>query len=145
MLVTLVLTLSASQPVSVGAPAPAESKPWDCRTAEQRETLLKKYGGTKESEEAVALGLAWLALHQSSNGSWSLDAFHKHAHEKPEPAEKETKCDCAGQGQENDIAGSAFGLLPFLGAGYSHKSGKDKDKIDYSKTVKAGLDFLVSK
>ena len=131
------------QPASAAAPAPAENKSWDSRSADEREKLLKKYGGTKESEAAVALGLEWLALHQSSNGSWSLDQFPKHAHEKAVPGEKETICDCAGQGQHNAIAGTAFGLLPFFGAGYTHQVGKDK--VDYSKTVKAAIDFLASK
>jgi hypothetical protein len=130
-------------------PAPALSeecdKPWLCRSAESRETLLNREGGSKDSKEAVARGLEWLALHQAKDGSWSLDKYHQHAHENPGDLEgKEFACECAGQGMNNDIAATAFGLLPFLGAGYTHQPAKEKIDPDYHKTVKAGLDFLLS-
>jgi len=41
----------------------------------------------------------------------------------------------------NDTAGTAFGLLAFLGAGITHKSDAEW-KVDYSKTVDAGLRWL---
>ena len=48
----------------------------------------------------------------------------------------------------NDTAGAAFGLLPFLAAGITHKPavGK-KGKVDnkYVKTVNRGLSYLISK
>src|SRR5258708_38062452 len=40
------------------------------RGTEARAKLVKSGGGTKESERAVELGLAWLARHQSPDGSW---------------------------------------------------------------------------
>src|SRR6266849_6555778 len=111
-----------------------------------RERMVKEGGGTGESEAAVGQGLQWLAMHQSSNGSWSLDKFHQHAHEVGGgPSSKEFRCDCAGQGQSNDIAGTAFGVLPFLGAGQTHQPPKDKPAVDYHKTVRAAIDFLLSK
>jgi hypothetical protein len=103
-------------------------------------------GGTGESEAAVGMGLEWLAMHQSNSGAWSLDKFHQHAHEKGSgPSGKEFRCDCGGQGMNNDIAGTAFGLLPFLGAGVTHQPPKDKPEIDYHKHVKGALDYLIGK
>src|SRR5690606_17794270 len=42
------------------------------RTGVLKQALLSKFGGTQETEDAVALGLKWLAKQQKSNGSWSL-------------------------------------------------------------------------
>ncbi|MBU6173057.1 MAG: hypothetical protein KGQ60_04600, partial [Planctomycetes bacterium] len=39
------------------------------RTGAMKEALLKAYGGTAGTEEAVAMGLAWLAKQQRSDGS----------------------------------------------------------------------------
>jgi hypothetical protein len=43
----------------------------------------------------------------------------------------------------NDIAATAFGLLPFLGAGITHRPPRQKQGVDYSKTVDAGLKYLL--
>src|SRR5262249_37930588 len=40
-----------------------------------------------------------------------------------------------GQGMNNDVAGTAFGLLPFLGAGITHKPGPEQRQKDYAKPV----------
>ncbi|MEZ6075987.1 MAG: hypothetical protein R3C56_10040 [Pirellulaceae bacterium] len=42
------------------------------RSGVLKEALLSKFGGTQDTEDAVALGLKWLAKQQRSNGSWSL-------------------------------------------------------------------------
>ena len=68
-------------------------------------------------------GLGWLARHQAADGHWSLD--------------KSTD-----KSMKNDTAGTAFGLLPFLAAGVTHKGGKGPAQ-KYSKTVAAGLDYLL--
>ncbi|MBS0263790.1 MAG: hypothetical protein JSS02_17760, partial [Planctomycetes bacterium] len=44
----------------------------DGRGDEARAALVKKGGGTKETERAVDMGLAWLARQQRSDGSWSF-------------------------------------------------------------------------
>jgi hypothetical protein len=99
-------------------------------------------GGNKASEAAVASGLKWLAKHQCNDGSWSMDRYNLNATEGP----RRFTCNCGGRGMKNDVAGTAFGVLPFLAAGQTHKpSAKDKTEHDYSKNVAAALAFLVKK
>ena len=98
------------------------------RDAEQRKKLAEAEGGNEASESAVERGLKWLANHQDKDGHWSLHEFH-------------TTGECNGQcsmlGTRSDAAATGFGLLPFLGAGYTHRSG------GYKETVKTGLDWLL--
>jgi hypothetical protein len=96
------------------------------RSGATREIALKEGGGSPASEAAVIRGLNWLKRHQNGDGSWSLDDF---------------RCNCGGKGNHNnDIAGTAFGLLPFLGAGHTHKINKDNP---YSRNVLRGLSYLM--
>jgi hypothetical protein len=95
------------------------------RSGATREFALRDGGGTRESEAAVARGLQWLARHQMPDGHWMLD----------DPRFKD-------KGKENDIAGTAFGLLPLLGAGKTHKPAKDNP---YDKPIEKALLFLLRK
>jgi hypothetical protein len=117
------------------------------RSGATRQKMLVEGGGNQLSEAAVARGLEWFALHQADNGSWSLDGFNKHAHEKLGPGGKTFTCNCSNRGnRNNDVAGTALAILPFLAAGQTHKPLKDKKvSHDYYKQVEAGLNFLVSK
>jgi hypothetical protein len=103
------------------------------RSGATREKMVTEGGGNTASEAAVAKGLDWFVRHQAPDGHWSLDGFN---HQKG--------CNCTGTGQSNDIAGTAFGLLPFLGAGQTHKPTKDTPS-KYAKQIQAALDFLVRK
>jgi hypothetical protein len=78
--------------------------------------LLAQDGGNKDSERAVAMGLAWLARQQKQDGSWVFD----------------------GDSKAEVIASTGMALLPFLAAGETHKGGKS-----YQKQVYSGLQFLV--
>jgi hypothetical protein len=100
------------------------------RSGATRERLLREGGGNTESEAAVAAGLKWITQHQFPDGHWSLDGFN---HAKG--------CNCNGFGQHNDIAATAFGLLPLLGAGETHKK---KDGV-YSRNVERALNYLILK
>lgn len=87
--------------------------------------LLKEYGGSEASEHAVDLGLDWLARHQNDDGSWSLDGFGKLCNGA-----------CSGPGLASDTAATALGVLPFLGAGHTHKKGP------YKTVVRKALEWL---
>ena len=103
------------------------------RSGSTRERMLREGGGNTVSEAAVASGLKWLSLHQAPDGHWSIDGFRQHG-----------KCNCTGEGNtNNDIAGTAFGLLPFLAAGKTHKRSADNET--YYKVVEKGLKYLISK
>jgi hypothetical protein len=114
------------------------------RSAATREKMATEGGGSKESEARVGMGLVWLASHQASNGSWSLNRFNQSAHDKPTLLSRSFVCNCKGTGQSNDTAATAFGVLPFLAAGITHRS-TNQMKIDYTKTVEGALRFLMSR
>jgi hypothetical protein len=98
------------------------------RSGASKQAALRDGGGTSQSEAAVGLGLKWIIRHQNRDGSWSLDHF---------------RCNCGGKGtHNNDTAGTAFGLLPLLGAGHTHKKSKD-DKSGYHRNVLLGLNYLM--
>jgi hypothetical protein len=85
--------------------------------------------GEVEIESSVGSALQWLANHQSADGSWSFD--HRGG-----------KCDgrCGNPGSltAGKNAATAMALLPFLGAGETHKKG------DHKKTVRRGVRFLIA-
>lgn len=95
--------------------------------ATRRETALRE-GGSPGSEEAVALGLRWLAEHQNRDGSWSLHDFHRGA---------ACRRQCTHVGLRSDTAGTALALLPFLGAGETPRHGQ------YATLVGHGIDWLI--
>ncbi len=107
-------------------------------TAESKQALLDFYGGTPESEAAVMRGLKWLAAHQQSDGSWPLKDYAKGI----------PGCDCQGEFEkevdDSLTAGTAFGVLPFLGAGVTHNRAPDQAARigQVSKGGRAGLDLL---
>jgi hypothetical protein len=115
-----------------------------------RDKFLKDGGGNELSEQRVAAGLNWLALHQSSDGHWSCNEFHLYARDKPYPAGKSVRCNCSGQGRLgpglfNDTAATAFALLPFLASGQTHRPpGKDQPKVDYHKGIGAAINWLIA-
>jgi hypothetical protein len=90
------------------------------RFEEVKRRLLRRNGGNNKSEAAVAAGLAWLVKQQQEDGHWALDG--------------------AGA-MKNDTAGTAFGLLPLLGAGHTHAD----EKGAFAKNVRRGLDSLIDR
>lgn len=88
-------------------------------------------GGSSASEKAVAQALQWFVEHQNPDGSWNFD--HRLS---PKCAGK-----CSEPGKMVDCTTGATGLalLPFLGAGQTHKEGK------YRQTVEKGLYYLTSR
>lgn len=91
------------------------------RSGTLKDALLKAYGGTAETERAVAMGLEWLRKQQSKDGSWSLAGPFSDAGIN-----------------ENRSAATAMALMAFMGAGNTHRDG------DYRKNVARGLEYLRS-
>lgn len=90
------------------------------RSGAMKSALLKAYGGTAGTEDAVAAGLEWLARNQKSDGSWSLVGPYRE-----------------GGVNENKPAATAMALLAFMGAGNTHLDG------EYRMRVKSGMAFLL--
>lgn len=88
------------------------------RSGATKSMLIKKGGGSADSERAVARGLAWLAKQQRADGSWIYDV--------------------TGDTKKEIVAATGMALLPFLAAGETHKSGQR-----YQKTVRSGLEYLI--
>ncbi|MBV9125388.1 MAG: hypothetical protein JO112_18690 [Planctomycetes bacterium] len=139
------------------------------RSGATKEKLLAEGGGNTRSEAAVASGLIWLHCHQAPDGHWSNDHFNRFTIHELTYAEKQAlkartdlspeqksaefsseyvACSCEGAGQNNDAAATGFGLLPFLGAGYTHlgaKRAETRRGKDFSAGVERGLKFLILK
>ena len=79
-----------------------------------RVEMIEREGGTTLTEAAVARGLRWLAQEQQSDGRWRLDG-----------------------GANSDSAATSLALLPFLGAGQTHLSGR------YREHVASGLRWMI--
>ncbi len=93
-----------------------------------RNQLVRRGGGNEASETAVGLALKWLAEHQSPDGSWSL--VHN-------TGKCQGRCGDVGTFPQSERSATALALLPFLGAGQTHKEGK------YQRVVERGLAALV--
>lgn len=89
------------------------------RTSDARREAARTLGGSLESEDAVERGLVWLASIQSADGHWSLKEF---------PGDTTPKIKSASF--KADSAATGLALLAYLGAGYTHQSGKYQDVVD---------------
>jgi hypothetical protein len=99
------------------------------RSGSMKGELLKR-GGSDASEAAVARGLKWLAKHQLSDGGWNFDL------EKCPNCKG--LCNDSGDAPEARLAATALGLLPFLGAGQTHREGQ------YKEVVRKGIYYLTT-
>src|SRR5262249_11384961 len=70
---------------------------------------------------------------------------HQHARDKVGPGARLAPCNCDGRGIVNDVAGTAFGLLPFLATGVTHRPPGAGGEGRYTKQVELGLKWLMSK
>jgi hypothetical protein len=109
-------------------PPPLQAvSPLDCRRLPQRQAVLTRFGGTKETEAAVERALQWIVEHQLADGGWSFD--HCQA------ARCEGGCDRAGTIAARNAA-TALALLALLGAGRTHLEGPA------APAVRRGLSYL---
>ena len=99
------------------------------RTQDGRSEGVHYRGGTPQSEEAVERALHWLAAHQRQDGSWNFNHLSEACQHY-----------CTHPGSEaSTTAATGLALLPFLGAGYTHKQG------EFQHAVQIGLDYLKSR
>ncbi len=103
---------SGDQGIGVNNPATRGRNP------ATRIALVKSGGGNKESEAAVANGLAWLSRQQKKDGSWAFDNGGDKA------------------------AATGMALLPFLAAGQTHKAPAGPNN-KYKDNVTAALAALL--
>jgi hypothetical protein len=99
------------------------------RSGAARQQLAAKAGATDASEAAVARGLRWLAAHQLPDGSWSFNHLKAPA----------CRGQCRNPGEYDNArnGATAMALLPFLGAGQTHRDGQYKNEVG------AGLLYLI--
>ena len=99
------------------------------RTPNGRGEGIHYGGGTPQSEEAVQRALHWLVIHQRENGSWNFNHLSDACQHY-----------CSHPGSEaSTTAATGLALLPFLGAGYTHKSG------EFQAAIARGLEYLKSR
>jgi hypothetical protein len=90
-------------------------------------------GTTRATENAVELGLKWLADHQDEDGRWDCDGF---------PARDPADDQCDGRGAAPyDVGVTGLALLAFLGAGYTDR---EPSENPYAGNVRRGLRYLIA-
>lgn len=109
-------------------PPGKQGDPFSGRTKAGKKRLLEEFGGSREGEEAVMLGLAWLAQKQKKEGNWVYEGESHVAGGPPGHLHFESE----------HAAATGMAVLAFTGAGQSHKEGR------YKQTVQAGVDWLVA-
>jgi hypothetical protein len=114
--------------IGIARSSPGMSAPFRGRSQVERARLVRREGGTVESEAAVERGLDWLARHQRPDGSWSLAASET-CSDPPCPERP---------AMESDVAATGLALLPLLGAGHTHVA-----KGRYQQTIRRGLAWLM--
>ncbi len=85
-----------------------------------RKKAVGRFGGSEATESAVEAALRWLARHQEKDGRWAAEKWD------------------AKNDKRASISMTGLSVLAFLGAGYTHKSGR------YADTVKRGVEWLMS-
>lgn len=123
------LKLETEDPALREAEAMRTPRTWG-RRGRGAERNLRAGGGSGLTENAVNLGLEWLAKHQDEDGRWDCDGFMKHDPDHDQ---------CDGKGRRDfDIGVTGLALLAFLGAGQTDDAGT------YPDTVRSGLHFLLA-
>ena len=85
-----------------------------------RKKATGRFGGSEATESSVEAALRWLARHQEKDGRWAAEKWD------------------AKNDKRASMSMSGLAVLAFLGAGYTHKSGRFADN------VKRGAEWLLS-
>lgn len=104
------------------------------RTLPERYKWIEEFGGNRQSEDAVALGLNWLARHQATDGHWGKGCLQNGPHRRCRPG---TLCPGPGD-QQHAMALTGLATLAFQAGGQF-----DFNEQKYSQTVRRGLDWMV--
>jgi hypothetical protein len=91
---------------------PAVGRLLEGRDESRREALALAFGGSSETEAAVARALEWLAKQQQKDGLWSLQGPYRDA-----------------AVQENRLAATSMALLAFQGAGQTTVVGRHRETV----------------
>ncbi|MCG8585063.1 MAG: terpene cyclase/mutase family protein [Pirellulales bacterium] len=118
--------------ITVAAVARPLTSAYRSRSSEQRQAMVEKFGGSHETEAAVAAAIAWLAKQQQNDGHWSA------ARSGAGREQKIAGHDRSGAGAKADTGITSLAILAMLGAGHTHKGGP------YAENVKAGLEYLIA-
>lgn len=104
------------------------------RSGKAREERVKRFGGNAATEDAVEAGLAWLAAHQSPDGTWDRHEFNRAC-----PAGDRCTGIATNRGDHSLTPGlTGLALLAFLGAGYTAENGP------YPEVVRRGVEALLA-
>jgi hypothetical protein len=106
-----------------GAEGQARVSGYANRSGDAKKAALGKYGGDARTQNAVRLGLDWLARHQDEDGKWSRTHFHKHCRKGDR---------CGGPGQFTvplDPGLTGLALLCFCADNHTHRRGEYKDRV----------------
>ena len=102
------------------------------RTDADRAAVLRRHGGSPETEAAVQAALAWLAAHQEPDGHWDAEKYGAGREQSVLGHER------GGAGAKANTAVTGLALLALLGSGNTHRDGP------YARNVQHGLEFLIN-
>ena len=102
------------------------------RDDRNREQAAIQYGGSRQTEQAVASALEWLSQNQEPDGRWSAARFG--AGQEHYVLGEDRK----GAGAQADTGITGLALLAFLATGQSHLEG------EHRVVVQKGLEFLLN-
>jgi hypothetical protein len=117
-----------------GGTAGTGSKPavYSDRTASDRPGIVRRHGGSPETEAAVQAALKWLAAHQSPDGHWDAEQFGAGREDFVLGQNRN------GAGRKANTGVTGLALLAMLGSGNTHLDGP------YADNVRRGLNYLLS-
>jgi len=104
---------------------------YKARIADNRDEIIARQGGGRDTEAAVQEALKWLSRNQSRDGRWDA-RLHGAGLERRIDGQNR-----AGAGARADTAITGLALLAFLGGGHTHLEG------EYQEVVRRGIEFLL--